>query len=126
MNRAERRRIKKEAVKEVTKTYNLTHYQLTEVIREGVAKELDFIKERTKQDAINEALTLMFALPLKVLMENYWKKSYVKRLPDFTEKLLDLYDQWQMGKLDIEDLKSDLWEYGGIKLEEAPRYDGNQ
>ena len=125
MNRAERRRIKREAVKEVTKTYNLTEYQLKEVIREGVAKELDFIKARTKQDAVNEALVLLFALPLKVLMEHYWKKSYVKKLPEFTEKLLDLYEQWQLGKLEMEDLQRDLWEYGGIKLEEAPRLDEN-
>ena len=52
-------------------------------------------------------------------MDHYWQKSYYKRLPGFVEHVLDYYERWQNGELDIEKLKEDLWEYGGVRLEEV-------
>lgn len=43
------------------------------------------IKEQATQDAINTAMVLLLTLPLEVLMDHYWQKSYAKRIPKFTE-----------------------------------------
>lgn len=37
----------------------------------------------------------------------------------FMKKLLILYWRWEDGELDMDKLKEDLWEYGGIRLEPA-------
>ena len=119
MNRAERRRLERESVKAKTATYNLTKDQLDAMVRDGIGQELKRIKQEATDEAINTAMILLLTLPLEVLMDHYWKKSYAKRIPKFTELVLDYYTRWQNGEIDIEDLKADLWEYAGIRLEES-------
>lgn len=119
MGRAERRRAQKLAQKEKTATYNLTKAQLDAAVREQVEKELERIKQEAMDDAINTAMVLLLTLPLEVLMDHYWTKSYAKRIPKFTELVLEYYERWQNGELDMEKLKEDLWEYGGVKLVES-------
>ena len=118
MNRAERRRAEREAQKKKTKTYNFTHEQAEQAIKRGIEKELQRVKQEATDDTINTAMVLLLTLPLTVLMEHYWQKSYAQRLPKFTELLLDYYQRWQNDELDMEELKSNLWEYGGVRLEE--------
>lgn len=77
------------------------------------------IKEEITADAVNTAMLLMLVLPMKVLMEDYWPKSYEKRIPEFTEKLLAKYNLWIDGKLDMEEMKKELWDYAGVRLEEV-------
>ena len=114
MNRAERRRQEKAEKKKVP-TYNLNPDQIKAAIRQEMAAEL----QAAKDEAVNTALTLMLVLPLEVLMNHYWQKSYQKRLPGFVKLVLDYYAAWECGELDMEDLKRDLWEYGCIRLEES-------
>jgi hypothetical protein len=105
MSRAERRRIERETKKK-TKVYTLTQEQIDQIKREAGDK------------AIDTAFTLLLAIPLEVLIgEGYWEKTAKKRLPKFLDEVLSLYDSWEKGVLTLEDLKADLWEYGGIKLE---------
>lgn len=115
MGRAERRRAQKLEQKAKTATYNLTKAQLDAAVREQVGKELERIKQEATDDAVNTAMVL----PLEVLMDHYWTKSYAKRIPKFTELVLEYYERWQNGELDMEKLKEDLWEYGGVKLVES-------
>lgn len=105
MNRAERRRAGK---KGKVATYTLTQEQINR------------IKQEASKEAIDTAFTLMLALPLEVLKDKYWVKSAKRRLPKFLDNVLSLYDSWNKGELTIEELREDLWEYGGIKLE-APK-----
>lgn len=119
MGRAERRRAQKLEQKEKTATYNLTKAQLDAAVRERVGKELERIKQEAMDDVINTAMVLLLTLPLEVLMDHYWTKSYAKRIPKFTELVLEYYERWQNGELDMEKLKEDLWEYGGVKLVES-------
>lgn len=118
MGRAEIRRGKRNEQKAKTATYNLTKAQLDAMIREKIGNELDRIKQEAMNDAVNTAMVLMLTLPLEVLMDHYWKKSYSKKIPEFTEYVLDYYAKWQNGELDMDKLKEDLWEYGGVRLEE--------
>lgn len=117
MGRAEMRRAQKQDNKAKTATYNLTKAQLDAVIRERLSNELQRVKEEAANEAINDALILLLTLPMKVLMDHYWPKTYSKKIPEFAEHVVDYYEKWQDGELDIDKLKEELWEYGGIRLE---------
>lgn len=112
MTRAELRR-KQKAEKKQVKTYNFNKDQLDSMMNRTARALL----EEAKEEAVNETLTLLLALPIEVLMDYYWPKSYKRKIPEFTEHVLEYYNQWQNGELDIEDLKRDIWEYAGIRLE---------
>lgn len=117
MSRAEMRRVSK--LKSKTATYNLTEEQLSAIIRENVETEMARREERATQKAIDTAMLLMLTLPLEVLMDHYWQKSYSKRIPEFTNYVLEYYEKWANDELDMDKLREDLWEYGGVKLEKT-------
>lgn len=119
MGRAERRRTQKNEQKAKTATYNLTKAQLDGMVREEIAEELARVKQEAMEEAVNTAMVLLLTLPLEALMDYYWPKSYAKRIPEFTNHVLEYYEMWQNGELDMDKLKEDLWEYGGIKLVEG-------
>ena len=52
-------------------------------------------------------------------MDHFWKKSYPKKIPKFADLLIEYYDRWQNGELDLDELKEDLWKYGGVKFREG-------
>lgn len=116
MTRAERRRAERSSDKAKV-TYRLTKEQLNKVVYDTIGDELAKIREEAKDEAITTAMSLLLTLPLKVLMDHYWKKTYEKKLPEFTEYLIEYYEKWQNGEFDYESLKNDLWEYGGVRLE---------
>lgn len=121
MNRAEIRRLEREKIKEKTCTYNLTKAQLDTLVRERVQSELNDIKAKIKkeatEDAVNTAMVLMLTLPLKVLMDDYWSGEQLEQIPEFTDKVIEYYEKWQNGELDIDKLREDLWNYAGVRLE---------
>lgn len=104
LGRSEIRRQQKNLQKK-QKIYTLTQAQI------------DKIRSDTMEEAVNQAMVLMLTLPLKVLITDYWTKTAYKRGQEFTQKVLDLYHRWELGEISMDDLKNDLWEYGGIRLE---------
>lgn len=86
------------------------------MVREKIGEELVRIKREATDEAVNTALTLLLTLPLEVLMDHFWKKSYPKKIPKFADLLIEYYDRWQNGELDLDELKEDLWKYGGSKI----------
>ena len=40
-------------------------------------------------------------------------------MPEFINYVLSYYEQWQKGELDMDELRKELWEYGGVRLEEV-------
>lgn len=119
--RAELKRKAREEKKTKTATYNLTQAQLDAMIQESVGKKIEQVKREATDEAVNTAMILLLTLPLEVLMDHYWTKTYAKKIPEFTQHVLDYYTRWQDGELDMEALKEDLWTYGGIRLEEGVR-----
>lgn len=124
MSRAERRREQRQKNKlKHPAIYNFTIEQIREQVKKEVGDEyerkFEEIKQQASDEAVNTAMTLLFVLPLEVLMDFYWKKTYAKKIPEFTQHLLDYYTAWQNGELDMDVMKKDLWEYGGIRLEES-------
>ena len=119
MGRAEIRRAMKNEKNAKTATYNLTKAQLDAMVREKIGEELERVKQEAMDNAVNTAMVLLLTLPLEVLMDHYWKKSYAKRIPEFTAHVLEYYEMWQNDELDMDKLKEDLWEYGHVRLEEG-------
>lgn len=117
MGRAELRRAEREKRKSETVTYNLTRAQLDAFVQEQIGHRIKEAKEEATSEAINQAIALLLTLPLEVLMDHYWPKSYAKRLPGFVDKVIEYYEMWQDGKLDMNKMKEDLWQYGGVRLE---------
>ena len=117
MGRAELRRAEREKRKSETVTYNLTRAQLDAFVHEQIGYKIKEAKEEATSEAINQAIALLLTLPLEVLMDHYWPKSYAKRLPGFVDKVIEYYEMWQDGKLDMDKMKEDLWQYGGVRLE---------
>lgn len=122
MTRAEKRRLMKDENKRIkTPTYQYTKAQIDALIQTEVDKRIQECKREITDEAINEAMLLLFTLPMKVLMDNFWQKSCGQKIPKFTELLLQCYNDWEDGKLDMDKMKEDLWNYGGIKLMEGER-----
>lgn len=119
--RAELRRTQREEKRANTATYNLTQAQLDAIVSEKIAET----KQEIYEETINTVMALVLTLPLEVLMDHYWQKSYRQRLPGFVDKVLEYYGKWQDGEIDMEDLKKDLWEFGGIRLEGATIEEGD-
>lgn len=119
MIRAEMRRIQREKKKAKTVTYNLTKEQLDAMVEERIGTRIREAKEAATYDAVNAAMTLMLVLPMEVLMDYYWQESYTTKIPEFTSYVLEYYERWMKGELDMDKMKQDLWEYGGIRLEES-------
>lgn len=117
MSRAERRRLQKQERKK-TRTYTFTESYLKDKVESMVKAEMDKEKEDIMNQAVNQAMLLLFVLPMEVLMDHYWQKSYAKIIPEFTQHLLDYYSKWQNDELSMEEMKKDLWEYGGVRFEE--------
>ena len=89
------------------------------MVREKIGEELVRIKREATDEAVNTALTLLLTLPLEVLMDYFWKKSYPQKIPKFADLLIEYYEKWQDGELDLDELKEDLWKYGGVKFREG-------
>lgn len=119
--RAELRRTQREEKRANTATYNLTQAQLDAIVSKKIAET----KQEIYEETVNTVMALVLTLPLEVLMDHYWQKSYRQRLPGFVDKVLEYYGKWQDGEIDMEDLKKDLWEFGGIRLEGATIEEGD-
>lgn len=120
MTRAEKRRLMKEENKQAkTPTYQFTKEQIDAMIQAEVERKLGEIKQEITEESIAAAMELLFVLPMEVLMDNFWQKSYAQKIPKFTELLLDYYQAWENGELDMDKMKEDLWTYGGIRLQQV-------
>lgn len=119
MNRQQRRANERKSEKYQNSTYNFTKNQLENTIKKSIESELNQAYQDGVNDGMEKAMILLLALPVEVLKDFYWKKSYEKKIPEFTDRILEYYEKWQNGELDMDKLKRDLWEYGGVRLEES-------
>ena len=92
---------------------------LDSMVEQEIKKELEAARQEGFDDGMNKALVLMLAIPMEVLMHDYWPKSFPQRIKGFMDKVIDLYTAWQNDEVEIQDLIDDLWEYGGVKLKET-------
>lgn len=85
-----------------------------------MAMILESGKKRAKElekAATEKAFLYMLAIPLNVLVNDYWEKSAKKRIPKFIEDVISLYEAVQQGVVSDEQLAELLYEYSGVKIE---------
>lgn len=75
--------------------------------------------EQMESKAIEEAFLAMLAIPLNILIYDYWPKTGKKRAPKFIEDVLSLFESWELGIVTSEQLTDFLKEYAGITIEDA-------
>ena len=101
MNRAERRRLKRNQESR-NATYTLRNEDVTR------------IKQDAAQEAIDKAFVLMLGLPMIVLHDKYgWSK---KRLSDFMDHVLEQYDSFSKNFITLDDLRNAIEKKTGVKL----------
>lgn len=99
MNRAERRRNQKQK----DPVYNLKQ------------SDIDKIKKDASNEAIDKAFIIMCSLPCMVLRDKYGFGE--KRMKQFMDHLMELYDSFNTGYVTFEDLLTTLKEEVGVTFE---------
>lgn len=113
MNRQQRRAQEREKRK-----YAISRTEINSTVRKSIDRELKQAYEDGIDEGVNQAMILLLTLPLEVLINFYWGADR-KKIEEFTSRVLDYYTKWQNDELDMDKMKADLWEYGGIRLEES-------
>lgn len=83
------------------------------VVLESSSKKADELQRIAKE----KAFLYMLAIPLNVLVNDYWEKSARKRIPKFIEDVISLYEAVQDGVVSEQQLADLLDEYAGVKIE---------
>lgn len=128
MSRAEMRRAAKEQQKgNVTYTFTKAQFDavVQKAIREELAKQRSEIWQEGFEEGLDSAFILMIALPMKVLMDHYWQKSYTKQLPGFVEHILDYKEAFDRGEIAMNALVDEVYELAGVKLAKGDYYEQN-
>ena len=102
MNRAELRRQQRVAGKK-DKIYHLTQAQIDKIKKEAA--------EEAIIQAVDRAFAYMLSIPTNVLARCYWEKSAPKRIPQFLDECLSVYDSVGIS-LTIEELIEDTEKIG--------------
>lgn len=73
--------------------------------------------ELMEQEAIEKAFLFMLAIPLNVLVNDYWSKTAKRKAPKFIEDVVSLYESVQAGVVSHEELADLLDEYAGVDIQ---------
>lgn len=105
MNRAERRRRKKQGLPVTNEpVYNVKD------------SDIQKIKDETTSDALAQAFVLMLAIPVKVMHDKFgW--GLKKRLPELGEAIIDEWESFENGDMTIEEYQDLVFEYCGMKFQ---------
>ena len=80
-------------------------------------KIADEAAKKMEREATEKALLYMLAIPLNVLVNDYWKKSAKKRAPRFIADVCSLFESVQSGAVTDLELREFLDEYADIRIE---------
>ena len=86
-----------------------------EILR--VMKLMEKCHEESANEVIDKSFLYMLAIPLNVLVTDYWPKTAKKRAPKFIEDVLNLYEAVQAGVVSDESLAKLLEDMAGVKIE---------
>ena len=82
-------------------------------MRETARKEAAKMETR----ATEKALLYMMAIPLNVLVNDYWPKTAKRRAKKFIKDVLSLYRSVEVGVVSDRELADLLWEYAEVTVE---------
>lgn len=75
------------------------------------------IAKQYERQAAEKAFLYMLAIPLNILVTDYWSKTAKRRAPEFIDKVLSLFDSVDKGIVTSEDLADLLKDVAGIDFE---------
>ena len=101
MSRAERRRLERDNSKS-QKTYTLTQAQI------------DQMKKEVSMEATKKAFLMMMGFPLLTLRDKFGFGK--ERLNRFMDKMMDLYEAYEMDYVDLDDLNDTIMKETGVTL----------
>jgi hypothetical protein len=73
--------------------------------------------EKIESVALEKSFLYMLAIPMNVLVNDYWQKSAKQRIPKFIEEVMSLYESVQAGVVTDQELANLLYELSGVKIE---------
>lgn len=100
------------------------HKQYIKAKQKGMSNvDILKMKEIAKREAIkmeteatDRAFLYMLAIPLNVLVNDYWSKTAKKRAKKFIEDVISLYDSVCEGVVSEKELSNLLEEMAGVKI----------
>lgn len=101
MSRAERRRLERDQSNQ-TKTYTLTQAQLDQKLK------------AVEMEATKKAFLMMMGFPLLTLRDKFGFGK--ERLNRFMDKMVDLYEAYELDYIDLADLDRTIMEETGVTL----------
>lgn len=117
MSRAEIRRARREENKKKA-TFVMTEEEIMKIRKQEYDRARKTIHEKSDQIA-EDILKMMIVIPTNVLINDYWQKTAKKRIPQFVEDCMSLYQSWSEGTVSMEEMQKLTEEYSGIKLIES-------
>lgn len=73
---------------------------------------------KREDEAREKAFLLMLAVPLNVLLHDYWGEEKSKELaPEFIEKCFGLYEAVQDGVVGYDDMAELIFDYAGVQID---------
>lgn len=117
MSRAEIRREQRERKKKRA-TFIMTEEEIMKIRKQEYDRARKLIREKSDQVA-EDILKMMIVIPTNVLINDYWQKTAKKRIPQFVEDCMSLYQSWSAGTVSMEEMQRLTEEYSGIKLIES-------
>lgn len=84
------------------------------MIREAAKKE----SAKLQEEAMMDAFLCMIAIPLNVLLADYWQKSGKKRAGVFVEECFKLFNAFIDGVVTKEEMNDFVWDAAGIRVDE--------
>ena len=114
MSRAEIRRARREENKKKA-TFVMTEEEIMKIRKQEYDRARKTIHEKSDQIA-EDILKMMIVIPTNVLINDYWQKTAKKRIPQFVDDCMSLYQSWSEGTVSMEEMQNLTEEYAGIKL----------
>ena len=115
--RAEMRRLSQQKEKDSKVRYNFTAEEVDKLVKERAGKMLEQVQIEALEDGIGAAMVLLLTIPMAILRDEYWPKSYKQKLPKFADQIIDMMNKWESGEVDLEKLREDIWNDAGIRIE---------
>ena len=118
-----RRSVKSRSKRSVDPIMNDLNYELNKSDIESVKKEYELkeaeLKRRYEEDlqaATDKAFLMMLHFPLEVLLTDYWPKANKVKIEKYINSVIKLYEEYNAGCVDLNDIKKHIESYGGITI----------
>lgn len=115
--RAEMRRLSRQKEKDSKVRYNFTAEEVDNLVRQRAEKMLEQLQVEALEDGIGAAMVLLLTIPMVILRDEYWPKTYKQKLPKFGDQIIDMLNKWEDGEIDLEQLREDIWNDAGLRFE---------